>query len=131
MSRVESDEDNTAELAAIALDSLDRGEFIRRREEKFKSLHETFQNGGRTWYRCLVCNNPSVKWCLEQEGRHTRYLVDMEAHMVDEHRDKYLDEVASVMRKEVLARKRANHGVEDPVRWESYYRTNCKLRRPV
>ena len=118
MSRVESDEDDTAELAAVVLD---RGELIRRREERFKTLHETFQNGGRTWYRCLACNNPSVKWMWEQEGR----------HMVEEHSDKYFDEVASVMRKEVLARKRANHGVEDPVRWESYYRTNCKLRRPV
>ena len=128
MSREESDEDNTAELAAVELDT---GEFIKRRKEKFKTLHETFQYGGRTWYRCLACNNPSVKWMWEQEGRHTRFLTDMQIHMVEEHSDKYFDEVASVMRKEVLARKRANHGVEDPVRWESYYMTNCKLRRPV
>ena len=128
MSREESDEDDTAELAAV---EVDRGEFIKRRKEKFKTLHETFQNGGRTWYRCLACNNPSVKWMCEQEGRHTRFRTDMQIHMVEEHSDKYFDEVASVMRKEVLARKRANHGVEDPVQWESFYRTNCKLRRPV
>ena len=128
MSREESDEDDTAELAAIELDT---EEFIKRRKEKFKTLHETYQWGGRTWYRCLACNNPSVKWMWEQEGRHTRFLTDMQIHMVEEHSDKYFDEVASVMRKEVLARKRANHGVEDPVRWESYYMTNYKLRRPV
>ena len=126
MSRVESDEDDAAELAAVVLD---RGEIIRRRDERYETLYETFQYDGRTVYRCLACNNPNVKWNWAQEGRHTRYLSNMQIHIIEEHMDK-LDEIVSVMRKEVLTRKRANHGVEDPVRWENYYRTNCKLRRP-
>ena len=102
-----------------------------RKGERIKTLHETFQNGERTWYRCLACINHSVEWMWERErGYTTRYLTYMQTHMTEEHRDK-LDEVVSVMRKELLARQRANHGVEDPVRWEAYYRTNCKLRRPV
>ena len=127
MSWVESDEDDTAELAAVVLD---RWEVVRRKGERLETLYETFQNGGRNWYRCLACDNRNVKWLCEQEGKHIRFLSDMQIHITEEHSDK-LDEVVSVMRKEVLTRKRANHGVEDPVRWEAYYRTNCKLRRPV
>ena len=126
MSRVESDEDDTAELAAVVLNN---GEFIRRRNERFETLYKQFKMGGRIWYKCLVCNNPSVKWLYEDEGECTRYLMDMKIHCNEEHLDKF-DEVKAEMRREVLARKRANYGVEDPVRWEEYYKTNCKLRRP-
>ena len=111
MSRVESDEDDTAELAAVVLDS---GEVSRRRKERLQTLYERFKNGGRYWYKCLACDNPSVKWLWEQEGEHTRHLTDMQIHIYDKHMDKF-DEVDSVMRREVLARKRANYGVEDPV----------------
>ena len=127
MSRVELDEADTAELAAV---ELDRGELGRRRKEKLKTLYERFENGGRDFYRCLACDNPRVKWMWGDEGRHTRFLTHMENHIINEHMDK-LDEVDSMMRREVLARIKANYGVEDTVRWEQYYRTNCKLRRPV
>ena len=127
MSRVELDEADTAELAAVVLD---RGELGRRRKEKLKTLYERFENGGRDYYRCLACDNPRVKWMWGDVGRHTRFLTHMENHIINEHMDK-LEEVDSVMRREVLARIKANYGVEDPVRWEEYYRTNCKLRMPV
>ena len=127
MSQVELVEDDTAELAAVVLD---RGERIRRREEKFKTLYKRFKQDGRDWYKCLVCDNLSVKWLHEHEGKHTRYFFDIQLHCFDKHGDKF-DELDNMMRREVLARKRANHGVEDPVRWEEYYRTNCKLIRPL
>ena len=125
MSRVELDEDDTAELAAVVLD---RGELVRRREKKLKSLYKQIQNQAFDYYRCMVCK-PDVEWLGWQEGDE-RYLTHMWNHIIEEHMDK-IKEVDSEMRREVLARKKANHGVEDPVRWESYYRTNCKLRRPV
>ena len=109
MSRVELDEDDTAELSAVVLD---RGELVKRRKERMKTMYERSQNAGRDLYRCLVCNNPSVKW-----------------EHFEEHFDKIV-EVDAEMRREVLARREANHEVEDPVRWEEHYRTNCKLRRP-
>ena len=125
MSRVELDEDDTAELAAVVLD---QGELVRRREKKLKSLYKQFQNQDFDYYRCMVCK-PNVEWLGWQEGD-VRYLTHMQNHIVEEHMDK-LKEVDSEMRREVLARKKANHGVEDPVRWEVYYRTNCKLVRPT
>ena len=125
MSRVELDEDDTAELANVVLD---RGELIRRRDEKLQSLYEWIRGEAFDFYRCLACKNPGVERSFWQEGD-TRYLTHMKNHIIEEHKDK-LDEVDSVMRREVSARKRANYGVEDPVRWEEYYRTNCKIRRP-
>ena len=108
ISREESDDDDTAELAAVVLD---KWEVIRRKDERIKTLHKTFQNGERTWYRCLACLKPSVVWMMREREKSytTRHLLFMQNHMNEEHRDK-LDEVVSVMRKELLARKRANHG---------------------
>ena len=76
-----------------------------------------------------MCSNQRVKWIFQQEGSETNFLADIEYHITSEHWDTYSNEVEAEMRREVLARKRANYGVEDPVRWEEYYRTNCKLRR--
>ena len=110
------DEDDTAELAAVVLDE---GELVRRREKKLKSLYKQIRDRGFEYYKCMGCGK-----------RYERYLNPMMDHIIEEHMDK-VREVDSEMRREVLARKKANHGVEDPVYWEEYYRTNCKLRRPV
>ena len=120
------DEDDTAELAAVVLD---QGELIRRREKKLKSLYKQIHRPEFDYYRCMVCK-PDVGRLGWQEGKEERYLIHMQNHIVEEHMDK-LEEVDSEMRREVLARKKANHGVEDPVYWEEYYRTNCKLKRPI
>ena len=94
-----------------------------------KSLYKLIHNEAFDYYRCMACK-PKLEWCGWKEGKEERYLINMEMHIVKEHMDK-LEEVDSEMRREVLARKKANHGVEDPVRWEEYYRTNCKLVRPT
>ena len=107
---------------------MDRGELIERRDKKLKSLYKWIQCKYYGFYRCLVCK-PEVDCVLMEEGDQ-KYLIHMESHIIKEHMDK-LKEVDSEMRREVLARKIANHGVEDPVRWEEYYRTNCKLTRPI
>ena len=129
MSRVEFDEDDTAELAAVVLD---REELVRRRDKKLESLYKLIQSRNKDpyndFYRCLVCK-PNEGWLGRKDGDE-KYLIHMKTHIMKEHFDKIV-EVDSEMRREVLARKKANHGVEDPVYWEEYYRTNCKLRRPV
>ena len=84
-----------------------------------KSLYKQIHRPEFDYYRCMVCREKCE-----------RYLTHMENHIAEEHMDK-LAEVNTEMRREVLARKKANHGVEDPVRWEVYYRTNCKLVRPT
>ena len=110
------DEDDTAELAAVVLD---QGELVRRRGNKLKSLCKQIRDKEFEYYKCMGCGK-----------KYERYLTQMMDHIKEEHMDKVM-EVDSEMRREVLARKKANHGVEDPVRWDEYYRTNCKLVRPT
>ena len=81
-----------------------------------------------------MCDNPNITWLCQASrdtvarGRETRYLFDIKYHVTTEHMDT-INQVEAEMRREVLARKEANFGVEDPVLWERYYKTNCKLRR--
>ena len=72
------------------------------------------------WYRCLVCS--------QARGKESRHINEIKNHIISEHWDT-LNQVEAVMRREVMARREANFGVEDPVRWKSYYKTHCKLRR--
>ena len=66
MSRVELDEDDTAELANVVLD---RGELIRRRDKKLKSLYKRIQNEAFDFYRCLVCKPDVSGWVGRRETR--------------------------------------------------------------
>ena len=123
--KAKKDSADTADTAEQAVVVLENKEVVRRRKEKLKSLYERSPIGG--WYRCLVCNKPNELWLLHRKG-HSQYTTDIENHITEEHWDT-INEVEAVMRREVMARREANFGVEDPVRWESYYKTHCKLRR--
>ena len=103
--------DGVADAAELAAVVLDREELVRRTEARLETLNEQSHDGYSKWYRCVVCSQAR------------RHINEVKNHIISEHWDT-LNQVEAVMRREVMARKEANFGVEDPVLWEQYYKTN-------